>query len=447
MKKLITLLLVLTGAVCSANATDYYVLGASQITNGNAWTKVDATKMSTTDNIHYYYVANNCELTAASSNDDVTNVYNFQIQSTDGTWGEFRGDWSIRVKDSGVYTIVILFDNSQGENANKVLTPILVKTLSLNSTFDGVWNATSNTYSFSHSDGSLKWTLDIPSSSVTASEYWYSFFNDGNYYWNNWYYEIFPGTNETVVGLGNSTNGNYESQNNRSNRSFKLNQPSFTYNHLTFTLEYDVINYCWNVKTDAYISKEITAANQYATVGCSVPLDLSGLAAEGVTAYPLTANATTGKITKGAAITGVLAANTGALLETNANVTLSIPVSATAGAAISNNLVACTTGSVAKVTETDYTNYILANQDGHVGFYRVNSAGNEMGDNTAYLHVADGAAGSARAFYLFGGESTSVESVKQEQKVNGEFFNLAGQRVAQPTKGLYIVNGKKVTIK
>ncbi len=28
-----------------------------------------------------------------------------------------------------------------------------------------------------------------------------------------------------------------------------------------------------------------------------------------------------------------------------------------------------------------------------------------------------------------------------------EWYNLNGQRVAQPTKGLYIVNGKKVIIK
>ena len=32
-------------------------------------------------------------------------------------------------------------------------------------------------------------------------------------------------------------------------------------------------------------------------------------------------------------------------------------------------------------------------------------------------------------------------------QTDGEFYNLAGQRVAQPTKGLYIVNGKKVVIK
>jgi len=31
--------------------------------------------------------------------------------------------------------------------------------------------------------------------------------------------------------------------------------------------------------------------------------------------------------------------------------------------------------------------------------------------------------------------------------LDGNFYNLAGQRVAQPAKGLYIVNGKKVIIK
>ena len=42
------------------------------------------------------------------------------------------------------------------------------------------------------------------------------------------------------------------------------------------------------------------------------------------------------------------------------------------------------------------------------------------------------------------GEATAIETVKANQIQNGEYYNLAGQRVAQPTKGLYIVNGKKV---
>ena len=44
--------------------------------------------------------------------------------------------------------------------------------------------------------------------------------------------------------------------------------------------------------------------------------------------------------------------------------------------------------------------------------------------------------------------STGINAVKREAITNnGEYYNLAGQRVAQPTKGLYIVNGKKVVIK
>jgi hypothetical protein len=42
--------------------------------------------------------------------------------------------------------------------------------------------------------------------------------------------------------------------------------------------------------------------------------------------------------------------------------------------------------------------------------------------------------------------ATGIENVKAVE-TKGEFFNLAGQRVAQPTKGLYIVNGKKAIIK
>ncbi len=57
---------------------------------------------------------------------------------------------------------------------------------------------------------------------------------------------------------------------------------------------------------------------------------------------------------------------------------------------------------------------------------------------------------SARGFDFISFEdigTTAIETVKQELKANGEYFNLAGQRVAQPAKGLYIVNGKKVIMK
>ena len=93
---------------------------------------------------------------------------------------------------------------------------------------------------------------------------------------------------------------------------------------------------------------------------------------------------------------------------------------------------------------TTYTNYILNKVSGQVGFYK--AAGNKVAAGKAYLRVANSA---ARSFFaIFDGETTSIRSIDNGQLImdNG-VYNLAGQRVAQPTKGLYIVNGKKVAIK
>jgi hypothetical protein len=66
----------------------------------------------------------------------------------------------------------------------------------------------------------------------------------------------------------------------------------------------------------------------------------------------------------------------------------------------------------------------------------------------AYLHYVNPNPGAHILSILFD-DATGIEKVEKDASVkeNGEFFNLAGQRVAQPTKGLYIVNGKKVVIK
>ena len=49
---------------------------------------------------------------------------------------------------------------------------------------------------------------------------------------------------------------------------------------------------------------------------------------------------------------------------------------------------------------------------------------------------------------FFDGGTTGINAINGEGfTVNGSVYNLAGQCVAQPTKGLYIVNGRKVAIK
>ena len=78
-----------------------------------------------------------------------------------------------------------------------------------------------------------------------------------------------------------------------------------------------------------------------------------------------------------------------------------------------------------------------------VGFILVKS-GTSIPAGKAYLNIV----ASGREFIGFGDEdATGIEAVKQNAKADNQYFNLAGQRVTQPTKGLYIVNGKKVIVK
>ena len=87
------------------------------------------------------------------------------------------------------------------------------------------------------------------------------------------------------------------------------------------------------------------------------------------------------------------------------------------------------------------------------GLYGINNGGKlqEGGSGAtinsfrAYLTTVSGA--GAREI-TFENETTGLTDVSSKTSDGrGECFNLAGQRVAQPTKGLYIVNGRKVVIK
>lgn len=40
-----------------------------------------------------------------------------------------------------------------------------------------------------------------------------------------------------------------------------------------------------------------------------------------------------------------------------------------------------------------------------------------------------------------------INDIQRNEALDGEFYSISGVRVAAPTKGLYIVNGKKELIK
>ena len=64
----------------------------------------------------------------------------------------------------------------------------------------------------------------------------------------------------------------------------------------------------------------------------------------------------------------------------------------------------------------------------------------------AYLLASDVPAEARSLNFLFADNATGINGISSELQ-NGEFYNLQGQRVETPTKGLYIVNGTKVIIK
>ncbi len=104
------------------------------------------------------------------------------------------------------------------------------------------------------------------------------------------------------------------------------------------------------------------------------------------------------------------------------------------------------TGNLLQISNASTTNgvYVLGNVEG-VGFYKW--TGGLLGAGRVYLPAPDS---DAREFlsFDFEGETTAISDVRGlKSDVRGEFFNLNGQRVAQPSKGLYIVNGKKVMFK
>ncbi|MCR4957551.1 MAG: discoidin domain-containing protein [Prevotella sp.] len=98
-------------------------------------------------------------------------------------------------------------------------------------------------------------------------------------------------------------------------------------------------------------------------------------------------------------------------------------------------------GTGAKVATGDGPyNYILNVVNGVVGFYQAN---NQI--VTRYHAYLQSTVEGARI--IMPGETTGIETLNSETKGNNLFYDLQGRSVAQPIKGLYIMNGKKVVVK
>jgi len=91
----------------------------------------------------------------------------------------------------------------------------------------------------------------------------------------------------------------------------------------------------------------------------------------------------------------------------------------------------------------DAKNYVLSNNT----IYPVGAAGATINPYRAYIQIAQDAPTRNLTFFVDGEEATAIENVSDEPSTANPYYDLSGRRVVKPTKGLYIVNGKKVMVK
>ena len=180
------------------------------------------------------------------------------------------------------------------------------------------------------------------------------------------------------------------------------------------------------------------ASSGYSTLGTTCGLDFANASPAGLEAYvvpSITASAVSlSDIDEAPASTGVV-------LKGTPGETYTIPVKATATAVGTNYLKAAVTAT----TLADGSFYIMKGGKFCLVTGAENAAARTVPAGKAYLLASDVPSEARELTFVFD-DVTAIETVKAE-KANNEYYNLAGQRVANPTKGLYIVNGKKVIIK
>ena len=122
------------------------------------------------------------------------------------------------------------------------------------------------------------------------------------------------------------------------------------------------------------------------------------------------------------------------------------------GEAINGLTVKDGTGAERNVTRDNIRAFNINTADSRnpIGFYKLNNTVTTIPGNKAFL-VLTNAEAQAKSFVLEfeDGSTTGIESIESSKNSteDGVYYDLQGRRVENPTRGVYIVNGKKVVIK
>lgn len=186
------------------------------------------------------------------------------------------------------------------------------------------------------------------------------------------------------------------------------------------------------------------AANDYTTLCLPFNVKLP----EGSTVKAYYASQAAGSVLKLEEITnGVIPANQGVILQNTDAVEANINLAITTGevTTLTDNKLEGVTAKRAGYSAG--TNYVLAEKNGKVGFYKANFT--TIVANKAYLPQTkvQNAQGVMMAF-SFGDEVTGIDNVNAATAAAKKYYDLQGRRVLYPAKGIFVTeDGQKVLLK
>ncbi len=195
-----------------------------------------------------------------------------------------------------------------------------------------------------------------------------------------------------------------------------------------------------NFQVEAVTSLPVTFAGQYASLYSPVDLTIP----DGVKAYTgeLNAAGTRFNLTE---LSGTIPHNTGVILELEDDFASMDDADKTKTFAIANTTTDGTSdlsGKIAATTVSASSVLVLGKSDNNWGLYTY--SGTELGGFKAYMDMpSSGVKGFAFSF----GTPTAISDTQVAGSLNGAAYNLAGQRVAKPSRGLYIVGGRKMVVR
>lgn len=155
-----------------------------------------------------------------------------------------------------------------------------------------------------------------------------------------------------------------------------------------------------------------------------------------------------GQVVKFNALEQTVPAGTGILLKGTANAEISLPIADGSTAVTENDFLVNTTGATFD-GDNNYYYFAMKKDAATLSFVPFDPSSLAFPANKAYLKVLKtNFPNNARLAVSFDDEEvTGIKAVDSLHLTVDSYYDLQGRKVANPTRGLYIINGKKVVIK